>query len=280
MTSTKPPFRRRRLGRRLRDLRESAGMTLDKAAPMLDLSRSVLHRLEAGETRADVHVVRSMMDLYDHYEPDLLDAVREAAKPSWFTSYGVQDMGYTDAETEACRVLTYAGMQLPGLLHTENYIRAQFDSAQRRRSAKEVDNDLAVRRIRQQRLTSEDNPLELVAVIDEAALWREIGGPAVLREQLDHLIMMAELPSVTLQVLPLRTCPPSGLGGGFNLLGFTGPGEPDLLYHEYVTGALHIEDQEEVQAAKLVFDSLRGEALNPADSVALIEQHATELPAP
>jgi hypothetical protein len=63
-------------------------------------------------------------------------------------------------------------------------------------------------------------------------------------------------------------------------LGFSEPGEADLLYHEYVTGALHIEDEEEVRAAKLRFDSLRGEALNPADSVALIEHHATELPAP
>ena len=280
MAQVKPPFRRRRLGRRLRDLRESAGLTLDAAAPRLDISRSTLHRLECGERRADVHVVRSMMDLYDRYEPDLLDAVRDAAKPSWFTMYGVQDMGYTDAETEACRVLTYAGMQLPGLLHTESYIRAQFDSAHRRRSAAQADNQVTVRHIRQLRLSSEDNPLELVAVIDEAALLREIGGPAVLREQLDHLIIMAELPSVTLQVLPLRTCPVNALDGGFNLLSFSGPDEPDLLYHEYVTGALHIENDEEVRAAKLVFDSLRGEALNPADSMALIEQHANELPAP
>jgi transcriptional regulator with XRE-family HTH domain len=280
VTHAKPPFRRRRLGRRLRDLRESAGLTLDNAAPLLDISRSALHRLECGGTRADVHVVRSMMDLYDRYEPELLDAVRAAAKPSWFTNYGVQDMGYTDAETEAGRVHTYAGMQLPGLLHTERYIRAQFDQAHRRRSTKELDNDLAVRRIRQQRLVSDDDPLELVAVIDGAALQREIGGPAVLRDQLDHLIMMAELPSVTLHVLPLRTSPVNALDGGFTLLGFPEPGEPDLLYHEYVTGALHIEDEEEVRVAKLVFDSLRGEALNPADSVALIEQHATELPAP
>ena len=215
MTHAKPPFRRRRLGRRLRALRESAGLTLEAAAPLLDLSRSSLFRVESGETRASVHLARSMMDLYDRYEDDLLEAVRAALTPSWFTTYGVQDMGYTDAETEASRVLDYPGMHLPGLLHIENYIRAQLGHAHRRRSAQQVDSQVAVRRIRQQRLTSEANPLELVAVIDEAALTRQIGGPAVLREQLDHLIMMAELPSVTLQVLPQRACPPSALDGGF-----------------------------------------------------------------
>lgn len=244
------------------------------------MSRSSLFRVESGETRATVHLVRSMMDLYDQYEEDLLDAVRAAIKPSWFTAYGVKDMGYTDAETEASRVWAYAGMQLPGLLHIEQYIRAHFSHALHRRSAAQENSQVAVRGIRQQRLTSEDNPLELVAIIDEAALTREIGGPAVLREQLNHMIMMAELPSVTLHLLPQRTSPPPALDGGFTLLGFPEPDEPDLLYHEYVTGALHIENEDEVRTARLVFDSLRGEALNPADSMALIEQHATELPAP
>lgn len=280
MTHPKPPLRRRRLGKRLRALRESAGLTLEAAAPKLDLSRSSLFRVESGETRATVHLVRSMMDLYDRFEPDLLDAVRAALKPSWFTAYGVLDMGYTDAETEADRVWDYPGMHLPGLLHTEAYIRALFGHAHRRRSTERVDNQVAVRQVRQQRLTGEGDPLELVALIDEAALTREIGGPAVLRAQLDHLIIMAELPTVTLHVLPQRNCSPNALEGGFTLLGFPEPEEPDLLYHEYATGALHIEDEVEVREARLVFDALRGEALNPADSVALIKRHASELPEP
>ncbi len=276
-THAKPPLRRRRLGRRLRALRESAGLTLEAAAPKLDMSRSSLFRIESGETRTSVHLARSMMDLYDRFDEGLLDAVRAAHRPSWFTAYGMRDMGYTDAETEADRVWDYPGMLLPGLLHTEAYIRAMFGHVQRRRTAEQVDSQVAVRRIRQERLTSDDDPLELVALIDEAALTREIGGPAVLRDQLDHMIAMAELPRVTLHVLPQRNCPPNALEGGFTLLGFPEPDEPDLLYHEYATGALHIEDDEEVREARLVFDSLRGEALNPADSVALIARHASEL---
>ncbi len=280
MKHTKPPFRRRRLGRRLRVMRESTGLTLEAAAPRLDLSRSSLFRVESGETRATVHLVRSMMDLYDRFEEGLLDTVRAALKPSWFTAYGVQDLGYTDAETEACRVFDYPGMHLPGLLHTEPYMRAVFERAHRRRSPAQVHNQVAVRQIRQRRLTSEDDPLELVAIVDEAALTREIAAPEIMRDQLTHLVESAEMPTVTLHVLPRVGFPPRALEGGFTLLDFPEPDEPELLYHEYMTGALHIEDEAEVREARLVFDALRGEALNHDDSVALIERLATAPPTP
>ncbi|GAB3438528.1 helix-turn-helix domain-containing protein [Actinophytocola sediminis] len=97
-THKKPPFLRRRLGRRLRALREEAGLSLDQAAEKLEKTRSSFHRIETGATRADVHFVRSLMDTYDIYVPDLLDQAREAVKPQWFRSYGVEDLGYVDLE--------------------------------------------------------------------------------------------------------------------------------------------------------------------------------------
>lgn len=270
----KPPFRRRRLGKRLRALRDAAGLSLDDAAKKLDKSRTALFRIETGETRADVHLIRSIMDVYDRWEEGLLDAARAALKPSWFTAYRVQDMGYVDVETEASQVFDYPGMSLPGLLHTDAYIRAMFERAHRQRSPKQIANDVTVRLIRQRRLTSEEDPLRLVAVVDEAALHREVGGPEIMREQLLHLVDMAALPTVTLYVLPLRSSPSSAMAGAFTLLAFPDPEEQELLYHEYVTGALHIEDESEVREAKLVFEMLCGEALTPDESVTLIEQLA------
>ena len=267
----RPPLRRRRLGRRLRALRESAGLTLEEASKRLDKGRSSLHRIELGETRADVHLVRSMMDLYDRYEEGLLDEVRAALKPSWVTAYGVQDLGYVDAETEASVVREYCGLNLPGLLQTEAYIRAVFAQARRRRSLDQLRNDIMVRLIRQKRLVSEEDPLELIAVIDEAALRRKVGGPEVMRAQLGRLIDMAALPTVTLQVLPLDGGTHSAMDGGLALLDFE-PDEQPLLYHDYVTGALHIEKPAEVDEARLVFDSLCSEALSQAESVQLIER--------
>jgi transcriptional regulator with XRE-family HTH domain len=268
------PFLRRRLGRRLREIREGANLTLTEAAKRLDKTRSALQRIETGVTRADVHFVRSAMDVYDHYESTLLDEAREAAKPPWFRAYGIKDMGYVDVETHAASVKEFSGLKLPGLLHTEPYIRALFAHSRRRRSPEELHNDIEVRLIRQERLTSEHDPLELSVIIDESALRREVGGTDVMREQLRHLIETAELPSVTIQVLPLKVH--SALDGGFTLLSFHDRDEPDLLYVEYATGALHIEEDPEVRACRLKFDRLGVEAMSPDDSVAVIKRISQE----
>jgi Domain of unknown function (DUF5753) len=111
-----------------------------------------------------------------------------------------------------------------------------------------------------------------VAIIDESALHREVGGSEVMREQLRHLIEVAELPTVTLQVLPFGIGAHNAMDGAFTVLDFPDPEEQSLVYQAYVTGALHIEDQDEVREAKLAFDALRTDALSPADSVALIER--------
>jgi transcriptional regulator with XRE-family HTH domain len=268
------PFLRRRLGRRLREIREGANLTLTEAAKRLDKTRSALQRIETGVTKADVHFVRSAMDTYDHYDESLVEEAREAAKPPWFRAYGIEDMGYVDVETYAASVKEFSGLKLPGLLHTEAYIRASFARSRRRRTPEELNNDVEVRLIRQERLTSEEASLELAAIIDESALRRDVGGPDVMRGQLRHLIEVASLPRVTLQVLPFKAH--SALDGGFILLSFLDRDEPDLLYVEYVTGALHIEEEPEVRACRLKFERLGVEALSPDDSVALIERISRE----
>ena len=123
---SRPTFLRRKLGARLRRLRERAGLTLEEAAPLLDKKRSALNRVETGQTQANVHLVRSMMDLYDRYEPGLLDDVREAAKPPWYRAYGLKNMGYLDVETEAVQVREFALVDIPGLLQTRAYMHALF----------------------------------------------------------------------------------------------------------------------------------------------------------
>ncbi len=246
-----------------------AGYSMDEAAAKLDKSRTALFRIESGETKVDVHLARSMMDLYDIYDDGLLDAVRLAAKPSWFAKFRLTDMGYVDVETEACRVCEFSGLTLPGLLQIETYARAVIGGNRRQRTAEQIDNQVAARLIRQQRLT--DNSLDLVVIIDEAALHREVGGSEVMGAQLRHLVEMARLTTTTLQVLPLNAGSHSALEGAFILLEFPDSDEP-MLYHAYVTGALHIEDEGEVHEAKLVFEALRSEALSPADSMTLIER--------
>ncbi|GAA4543110.1 helix-turn-helix domain-containing protein [Amycolatopsis samaneae] len=270
-----PPFRRRRLGHRLRGLRERAGLTLDEAAEQLDKKRTSLHRVETGETRADVHLVRSMMDLYDAYEDGLLDATREAYKPGWWRAFGLKDFGYVDVETEASGLMEFNALNIPGLMQHEPYSRALLQTGTRR-TEQELENMLAVRAIRQKRLTAKDKPLELAAIIDEAALHREVGGSEVMLEQLRHLVQLSAYPTVAFQVMPFRSGAHDAMSSSFIVLEFPGQDEADLFYVEYTTGAIHIEDEEQVVAARLVFDRLRSQALSPEDSVELVNRVARE----
>jgi transcriptional regulator with XRE-family HTH domain len=269
-----PTFRRRRLARRLRQMREQTGWTLEEAAKRLDKTRSSLGRIETGQSRADVHLARSMMDLYDHYDPELLDLVREANRPGWWTKYGVDDRGYISMETEASTVLELSLVTIPGLLQTEGYMRALFAT---RRSPGQLQNDVEVRGHRQRRLVHDEFPLELVTIIDEAALRRKVGGAEVMREQLRHLAAAAAISTVTVQVLPNGAGAHPGMSGAYLILAFPETDEPPVLYVEYPTASLHIEKPEEVAEARLLFDRLRSEALSPMDSVAFIERVADEL---
>ncbi|MFD9733891.1 helix-turn-helix domain-containing protein [Umezawaea sp. NPDC059074] len=273
---TRPPFRRRRLGARLQAMRLRAKMTLDDAAEALDKARSTMHRIEQGETRVDIHLIRSMMDLYDQYEPDLLEQTRRAGKPGWWVTYGLQDLGYIDVETEASVVRELSLLFIPGLLQTESYMRAFFAARRVRGSTANIENQVKVRLIRQLRLTDSDDSLRLVALIDEAVLRKHVGGPEVMRKQLRHLILASRLSTVTIQVLPDRAGAHDGMNGAFTMLSFPEPHDPEVLYVEYPTGSLHIEAENEVREAKLVFEHLASRALDPEESIALIERVLAE----
>lgn len=277
MAQASPTFRRRKLARRLREMREKAGLTIEEASRRLDRTRSSLGRLETGQSKADVHIARSMMDIYDEYDADLVDMVREANRPGWWTKYGIDDQGFISMETEAASVLDFSVINIPGLLQTEGYMRALFATRKARNSRQRVANDVAARLHRKQRLTDEEFPLELVAIIDEAALRRKVGGTKVMREQLLHLAKVSELGTVSVQMLPNDSGAHSGMDGAFSILTFPDDEDPTVLYVEYVTGSLQVEKPEEVTEARLNFDRLRSEALSPSDSMAFIERLAAEL---
>ena len=251
-------------------------MTIEDAAAALDKHRNSLYRLEAGETRLDVHLARTMMDVYDHYDSDLIDLVREALRPGWWTPFGLRDMGYVDVETEASTVWELALVLIPGLLQTESYARAVLEANSLKRTKPELAAQVKVRMIRQQRLTSDENPLRLVALVDESALRQLIGGGEVMRDQLDHLVMVSELETVTLRVLPRDLGAHAGQEGAYTLLDFSEVEDPSLLYVSHPTGALHIEDPEQVRRARMRFDHLLGQALGPEDSIAVVERILAE----
>ncbi|XVS64569.1 helix-turn-helix domain-containing protein [Actinosynnema sp. CA-299493] len=273
---TPPPFRRRRLGRKLTRMRTQAKLTLDEAAKALYRTKSTLHRLEKGETILDVHLAKSMMDLYDQYDPDLLDQALRAREPGWWTTHGIENQGYIDVETEASDVRDLSPLIIPGLLQTTGYMRAMFEAHRLKRTRRWLENDIRVRQIRQERLTQPDEPLRLHAILDEAALRKVVGSREVMREQLRHLIELAKRPNVTIQLVSSGQGVVDGMATAFTLLGFAGPDEPEVLYIEYLTGALHIEEERQLQEARLTFGFAASQALGPEDSVVLIERVLAE----
>lgn len=257
-------------------MRTQAKLTLEEAAKALYRSKSTLHRLENGETILDIHLAKSMMDLYDQYDPDLIDQALRAREPGWWTTYGIENQGYIDVETEASDVRDLSPLIIPGLLQTTGYMRAMFEAHRLKRTRRWLENDIRVRQIRQRRLTEPDDPLRLHAIVDEAALRKVVGSREVMREQLRHLLELATRPNVTIQLVSSGQGVVDGMATAFTLLGFAGPEEPEVLYIEYLTGALHIEEERQLQEARLTFDFVASRALSPEDSVASIERVLAE----
>jgi hypothetical protein len=119
----------------------------------------------------------------------------------------------------------------------------------------------------------------LWAVIDQAALWR-LEPPEVLRDQIQHLITMAELPHVKLQLLPRYSREYVAVGSPVTILRFTEPDLPDIAYLEQLTGALYLDKNEDVQRYRMVMDRVCILAKSPAETVKYLKRHAQKILTP
>lgn len=275
---TRPRLVQRRLGKALKKMREDAGYTQDEASKLMEWSDSKLSRVENGATKADIHWVRSLLDIYDIGgvgAEDVIELAREALRPGWWKAYGASDKGYVPLEDEAIAVSEYQVMMIPGLLQTRDYAERLLNKAgfQRRRR---VQNDLEVRMRRQDRLT-EDRPLHLRAVIEEHVLRRPVGGQPTMRAQSEHLIGAAALPTVDLRIMPTMVSVHDGIDGAFIVLEYEHPQDPDLVYVDHPAGSIVLEKPEDVGAGRVAFNSLWLDALDESESLALIRRVINEV---
>ena len=274
-----PTVRRRRLGAELRRYREAAGLTIDVVAERMDCSASKISRLETGQTGASPRDVRDMLVLYDVGRPeleDLMDVARETRQRGWWRPYGSILTGANVAfEAAASTIRSYEAQCIPGLLQTEEYARCQLTAARQDLPAGELANRIRVRLDRQSLLT-QDDPVHFWCVVDEAALVRPVGGPDVMRAQLEHLLAAAEMPHVKLQVLPFEVGAHAGMDGSFLLLHFPDEQDPDTVYVVMATGGVFQEKADELRRYETVFSSLQEVALPPEESVAFVARKAKE----
>jgi transcriptional regulator with XRE-family HTH domain len=276
-----PTVRRRRLAARLRELRETANLTIDEVGDRLECSASKISRIETGHVGVTPRDVRDMLEVYGVEENEreaLVQLAREARKKGWWHAYNEVFTGaFVGLESDASFLHTHQALLVPGLLQTEAYTRAVIRAI--RPDIGEADVELRVRaRLNRQKLiTEETNPPEYWVVLDEAAVSRQVGGPEVMRDQLKKLVEVASLPHVTLQVVPFSAGGHAGMDTPFLILGFPEQADPDVVYVEYSTSGVYLEQPEDVHRYTLMFDHLRAAALKPDDTLDLVDRTADRL---
>ncbi|MGW6518532.1 DUF5753 domain-containing protein [Streptomyces sp. NPDC054962] len=268
-----PTVRRRRLGRKLRALRDAQHLTLEDVAEKSDGAFTVakLSRLELAKTAAKPADVEALLTLYGADDPELTGALlllaREGAQRGWWHSYrGVLSPVYEDLislEHEASSVRSWHMGMIPGLLQTGEYARAIITcTAMSEAVEARIDPLVEVRLARQSVLTRE-HPVQLWAIIAEGALRTSGLGDGVMRDQLSRLLDRGRRPNVTIQILPTTAPPHVGQVGSYSLLSFDEQPELDVVHVESLTSALYVEEPEHVGVYRDAFERLRAAALSP-----------------
>ncbi|HEU5110309.1 MAG TPA: helix-turn-helix transcriptional regulator [Micromonosporaceae bacterium] len=272
------------LGSQLRKLRESKGITREAAGWEIRSSESKISRMELGRVSFKERDVADLLTLYGVDDPQeravLLSLAQQAKNPGWWHRYSDVLPSWFSAflglEAAASLIRTYEVQFVPGLLQTRAYARSVVVLGHRGARAEEIDRRIDVRMTRQQMLNRTDAP-HLWAVVDEAALRRQIGGPDVLREQIAALIEAAKMPNVTIQVIPFHAGGHAAAGGAFSLLRFADDELPDVVYMEQLTSALYLDKREDVDAYAEAMERLCIEADPPSRTVEILHSILDDL---
>ncbi|MBT2507883.1 helix-turn-helix domain-containing protein [Streptomyces sp. ISL-98] len=272
------------LGKRLQDLRERSGTSREEAAKILRVAPATIRRMETAEVALKIPYVQLLLKAYGNSEEDaeaFVELAEEANKPGWWQRFhGILPdwfSMYVSLEGSASLIRAYEPQFVPGLLQTESYARAIMRSGAVGQSRPgDIDRHVALRMERQSLLTRPDAP-KLWVVMDETVLRRPVGSPDVLGEQLDRLIEAAEMPNVTLQIAEFATGHHAGTYGPFVLFRFAVPELPDMVYSEYLTGAVYLDARPEVAAHLEVMDRMAAQAATAQRTKEILKDLRKEL---
>jgi transcriptional regulator with XRE-family HTH domain len=268
-----PTIRRRELGALLRQLRADHEMTAEEVTARLLFSPTKLSRIETGQSGASPRDIRDLCDLYGVTDPaerdHLMALAREGKQRGWWQEYDLPYATYVGLEAEAVSVNDYQSGVIPGLLQTEEYARAMLRAEVPPFSSQELERRVHVRLTRQALLAQGDG-LPYHTIMDEAALHRRVGGAPVMRAQLQHVAESAQLPNVTVQIIPFEAGAHPAMDSIFSILNFEQPLIADIVYVQGLVGNIYLERQADLERYRRIFSHLRTMALNPSDSVSLL----------
>lgn len=282
-TKTKP---KEALGNALRELRKAAGLEPAYVAERMRKSLATVSKHENGHVRPDFLVLSFLLDLYKATDEQRQHIVNlwEEADDNLLPMQTSPDMGpkykaFLRQELLATTERTLGQTFIPGLLQARAYAKATYEPVLSLTLKKGwLEKSVESRITRQKRLTDEQNPLVLHALIDEAAIRRLVGGADVMIEQLRHLLEVGELPNVTIQVIAETAGAYAFMASAITILGFADPKDRDSIYVQHEGGGQWIEDPDEVEKRSAVFNQIaETQALSAVETRALIRARLNEL---
>ena len=276
MATTSPTVRQRELGKRLRELRNQHGFTVEDVAEKLLCSATKISRLETGTRKPSFRDVRDLCTLYDLDEAtsaEFMTLAREARQQGWWTQYEDLKMDpYLGLEAAAIAITSYTMYYVPALLQTEEYTKEIIRTIAPRMDPRVLLDRVEARMRRQERL-DEDDPPRYRVLLDEAVLHRTVGGAVVMASQLDKVLQAERRGKVTVQVVSFDSGAHAGQDSNFILFEFAeDTNQSPVVSVEGLTGMQYLEKAADIVRYREAIEYLRDSALNPRDSIALVAE--------
>jgi transcriptional regulator with XRE-family HTH domain len=274
VTGVSPTVRQRELGTRLRALRNGLGMTVEDVGEKLLCSATKISRVETGARRPSLRDVRDLCGLYgvdERTSAELMDLARKAREQGWWSQFDDLKLDpYIGLEQEAASITCFTMYYVPALLQTEDYARAIIKAIAPKMDPR-VHQQRVEARLRRQQLLVQDKPPRYRVLLDEAVLYRRVGGSAVMAAQLDSVLELEQDSKATVQVIPFDVGAHAAQDSNFVLLEFDEL-MPPIVFVEGLTTNLYQERKADLDRYREAVEYLRDSALSPRDSVLRIAE--------
>ena len=274
-----PTLRAQRLARQLQMIAEDAGMPANEVAESVGVSPSLVSKWYSATTvpnKTQLLLFCTVLRVDDALATELMELQEKATeKGVWVTYENIVPegaLGYFYQEEAASNIWTVGIELVPGLLQTRDYYSELLRSSPTGHGRDDIELAHDLRQQRQERLLAAADAPNLHGVLSEAALHRQVGGPGVMRAQLSHLLEMAKLPNVTLQVHPFSQGAHPSMDAPFTYLSLRDDALPPVVYVESGVISWYIEKAGQVDRYVTCFQELADQALTPDATAVLIKK--------
>jgi transcriptional regulator with XRE-family HTH domain len=272
------------LGAELKTLREAAEVSVEEAARRIHGDNSKISRLENGRQRVTRLELEALLDLYRTEDEKLREWLialsTEGRKRSWWRQHGdVLPASFQELltmESDAAKIAAFQPQVIPGLLQTKEYATAVIAGASGPLPDHEVEFFVNFR-LERQAVFQRDDPPQYLCILTEGVVRQQIGGPAIMAEQLRRLMSLSRPPEMTIQVIPFSQGAYTSTGGAFALYSYPDPLDLDIVHTDYLDGALYLEEDATVEKYRRALDGLRTAALSSRQSMELISSIVRDL---